>query len=110
MSTLMPPPADHPAQHIPPAWFALSGGPGHDAVAAWRLNVPLSITACSFRAGLPPGHVRADGGPQAAHVDPASGQLGGIVHNTSDVAFQLHTTDTRIWRTSSTGDGESGTR
>ena len=105
----MPPPEDHLGRHVPPAWYAPYGGPDHDAETAWCVSVLHSVTACSFRAGLALEHVRANARLRAAGVDRAPGLLDGIAGETRRFAFQLHISDTRIWRTGSAGDGESGT-
>ncbi len=106
----MSPPEDHPARYAPPVWYAPYGGPGHDVAAAWCLSVLHSVMPRSFAADFALEHVRANGGPQAADVDCALGQLDGIVRQTREYAFQLHNADTRIWRVGSADDGRKRNR
>ncbi len=69
-----------------------------------------SVVARSFVAGVPLENVHASAGPQtAADVDLALGQLGEIVREVRDIAFQVGNADTRVQPAGPSDASESGT-
>ena len=93
----MSPSEDHPARRVP----AGRCGPPSDlgnCIGVGRCLAALdSVVARSFVAGVALENVHASAGLQtAADVDLALGQLGEIVREVRDIAFQLVNADTRI--------------
>jgi GGDEF domain-containing protein len=93
------PPDDHLAQPMPQV------RPDHELDAA--VSLLDSVTAHALQAGLALLNMRP-GGPEAAAVDRALGQLEEIVREARVLAFQLRSADTRIRPLGPERRGENG--
>ena len=88
---------DHQARRVPAGRSGPQRGLGNCIGVGRCLAVLDSVVARSFVAGVALENVHASAGlPTAADVDLALGQLGEIVREVRDIAFQLGNADTRI--------------
>ncbi len=106
----MSPSEDHPARRVPAGQCGPQSGLGNCIGVGRCLAVLDSVVARSFVAGVALENVHASAGPQtAADVDLALGQLGEIVREVRDIAFQVGNADTRVQPAGPSDASESGT-